>query len=152
MDRRLRWVVAWTVTLLVCIAITWVAGALVLSRVMGPSDARWVVASGFGVAAAALAALWGHRFAIRETEAESRGKSVTASGNGSIAIGGDLLGRASTRGHDISAGNATAAGSDDAVPGNGARQITASGPNSIAVGGDVTGTASTGDDIERSGA
>jgi hypothetical protein len=150
MDRLLRWFVAGTVTLVAFVVGTWVAGAVVLPHLMGSADSRWVVASGVGAAAAALAALWGFRFATREASAEDpAGTSVTASGAGSIAVGGDLSGSASTGGREATARPPAArkdAADHVARPG----QVTASGPNSIAAGGDLSGSASTGDDVESS--
>src|SRR5258708_24931663 len=83
-------------------------GAVVLPPMLHSPDVRWVVAAGFGVAAAALAALWGHWFATRDTSAaEPTGKSVTASGAESIAAGGDISGSASTGGRKPGPGRAT---------------------------------------------
>lgn len=77
-------------------AATWVAGALVLRPVMHSPDIRWLVAAGLGVAVAALAALGGHSFVTRDTSEPPAGMSVTASGTGSIAVGGNISGAAST--------------------------------------------------------
>lgn len=152
MGRLVRWVVAWTVTIVVCIALTWAAGAVVLPHLMSSPDTRWALASGFGVAAGALAALWGHGFATREAPAVgSAGKGVTASGMGSIAVGGDISGTASTGSRKV-APRRPAVQREDGLHIARSRHVTAAGPNSIAVGGDLSGNASTGDGVESSGA
>jgi hypothetical protein len=138
------------VTIAVFVVGTWVGGAVVLPHLMRSSDARWAVAASFGVAVAALAALWGHWFATRESSvANPAGKTTTASGSGSIAAGGHISGTVST-------GSRKVIPPRPAVPSDakdhvfGPEQVTASGTNSIAAGGDISGSASTGDDIEGS--
>jgi hypothetical protein len=61
-----RWLVASLVTVAAFAVTTLICGALVLPTVMKDGGARWGVASGLGVAVAALAALWGHSFATAE--------------------------------------------------------------------------------------
>jgi hypothetical protein len=152
MDRLLRWITAWTVTAVVCVTVTWVAGAVVLPVLMSSADSRWVTASGLGLAAAGLAALWGHGFATREESANSPAKSVMASGSSSIAVGGDISGSATTGGRGVSGRRSRAAARDCADSDAERGQVTASGPNSIAIGRDLLGTASTGGDVESPGA
>ena len=149
MGRLIRWVVAWTVTMGVCVAVTWVAGAVVLPHLMRSPDTRWVLASGLGVAAGALVALWAIGFATREgSAAVPGGKDVTAAGMGSIAVGGDVSGTASTSGRKVPVRRQTVRHRSEHGAGSG--QVTASGSNSIAVGGELSGNASTGDDVESS--
>jgi hypothetical protein len=102
------------------------------------------------VAVAALAALWGHWFATRDTSAaESPGRSVTAAGAGAIAAGGDISGYASTGGRRSAPRRAhRPRGATDAGVRPG--RVIASGTNSIAAGGDISGSASTGDDSKSS--
>jgi hypothetical protein len=61
-----RWLVAVLSTVAAFVAGTWICGAVVLSGVMKDSATRWGIAGAFGVAVAALAALWGHSFATSE--------------------------------------------------------------------------------------
>jgi hypothetical protein len=63
MKSIVRWWVASLVTIATFATGTWVSGALILPTFMKDSAIRWGVAGGFGVAVAALAALWGHSFA-----------------------------------------------------------------------------------------
>ena len=118
---------------------TWVCGALLLPHVVSSPGIRWAVAPGCGVAIAALAALWGHSFATRQGSAASAaGGTVIASGDRSIAVGGDVSGIASTG--DRSAGlQAPVAG--DTAP----EDPAGSGSKSAAVGGDASETAHIGD-------
>jgi hypothetical protein len=150
MGRLLRWCVASTVTIAVFVASTWVGGAVVLPHLMRSSDARWAVAASFGVAVAALAGAWGVWFATRDTAAAHlEGKTVAASGSGSIAAGGDISGTASTGGRKaVPPRPAIRKDARDHVAGR--RQVTASANNSIAAGGDISGSASTGGDTESS--
>ena len=60
MSRTLRWGAAGLVRAVVFGVVTWVTGAFLLPLVMKSAGDRWAVASGLGVAVAALAALWGH--------------------------------------------------------------------------------------------
>ena len=80
---------------------TWIAGAAVLPKLIRDHADRWVIAAGCGVALAALAGLWGYRFATAEAEdapddGGSPQSTATASGERSISIGGDQRGIAST--------------------------------------------------------
>jgi hypothetical protein len=64
--QALRWAVAVLVTIAAFAVATWVCGAFVLP--MRDGAVRWGIASGLGVAVAALAALWGHSYATAEFE------------------------------------------------------------------------------------
>jgi hypothetical protein len=74
-------------------AATWLSGAFFLPLVMKSGADRWVVAAGFGVAVAALAALWGQSWVARATQDEPR---TAAAGQRSITAAGDISGIAST--------------------------------------------------------
>lgn len=145
MDRLLRWVVAWTVTGVVCVAVTWAAGAVLLSGWISSEETRWVISSGLGVAATALTALWAYGFATRGST-DTPGMSVTAPGKASIAVGGDISGTASTSGSGVL--GRSSAGANPVTPAGGSAEVTASGQNSIAVGGSISGSAWTGDAAE----
>lgn len=147
MGRLARWCGAVAVTILAFAAATWVAGALVLPHVVHSPDIRWLVAAGLGVAVAALAALGGHSFVTRDRSAAPAGRTVTASGAGSIAVGGGISGTASTGGRPASSRRPP--GGDAGIrPAADPGTVTASGRNSIAAGGDISGDTSTDDHID----
>src|ERR1022692_354177 len=137
MGRLLRWCVASTVTIAVFVVGTWIGGAVVLPRLMSSPDARWAVATSFGVAVAALAGAWGFWFATRDTAAaDPAGKAVAASGSRSVAAGGDISGTVSTGGRKVVPPRpAIRRDATDHVAGAG--RVTASGNNSVAAGGDI---------------
>jgi hypothetical protein len=96
-----RWFAAIVVTLAAFAVGTWVAGAIVLPHVISDHGDRWVIAAGCGVAVAALAAMWGYRYATAEpTDAPKAAGSaepvVPAVGERSINVNGNLDGIAST--------------------------------------------------------
>lgn len=78
MAQVVKWSVAALATVSAFSLATWICGAILLPIVMHDPDTRWGIASGVGVAAAALAALWGHAFATRP-ESEHRSPQVSAS-------------------------------------------------------------------------
>jgi hypothetical protein len=136
--RLVRWCLATAVTIVAFAAATWVSRALVLPHAMSSADIRWPVAAGCCVAVAALAALWGHSFATRDaTAAVPPGKTVSASGKGSIAVGGDISGTASTGGR-AAAPRRPAADGDRAQSRADAGTVTASGRTSSALSGGVS--------------
>jgi len=101
--RTVKWWLAGLVTVTVFGLAAWVSGAFLLPAVMRSAADRWVVAAGFGVAVAALAALWGQSWATREGGGAASGTGrrpgrpgATATGERSIAAGGDIGGIAST--------------------------------------------------------
>lgn len=105
MVRLARWGAAGLVTAAVFAVVTWATGAFALAGVLRSDGDRWVVASALGVAVAALAALWGHSWATKETAASGTaeepaepacGAGPVASGERSIAAGGNITGIAST--------------------------------------------------------
>lgn len=65
-NHLVRWLVAGVVTVAAFAVTTWICGSLVLPVVMKDGVVRWGVAGALGVAVAALAALWGHSFAMAE--------------------------------------------------------------------------------------
>lgn len=83
----MRWSVAGLVTIAVFAVVTWICGALALPHVMKDPGVRWGVAGALGVAVAALAALWGHSFAIGEptgtNSREDPGPASKTTGTGS---------------------------------------------------------------------
>jgi hypothetical protein len=98
--------VAGLVTAVAFAVSAWISGAFVLPLLMKSAADRWAVAVGFATAVAALVALWGQSWAMRENEAVSvqdKGRrqapaspGAAASGERSIAAGGDISGIAST--------------------------------------------------------
>jgi hypothetical protein len=154
MKRFFRWTVAALVTVIAFVTATWAGGALVLPSVMKDPGVRWSVASGLGVAVAALAALWGHGFA-NTTEAEGSkpppsGRVVEASGSGAVAIGQDN--RASIITGSVRLGSTPAASGKPVGPPHRSdaadSSVTASGEHSIAIGRDNTGPLATGSRAE----
>lgn len=105
MRRTVEWWVAGLVTAVAFGASVWISGAFVLPLLMKSSADRWGVAVGFGLAVAALVALWGQSWATRENRAapgQETGRrqppaspAVAPSGERSIA-GRDISGIAST--------------------------------------------------------
>ena len=82
-----RWAVGALVTVTAFGVAAWLAGAWILVPVIASSADRWVVASGLGVAVAALAALWGHSYATKEHEAPPQpavGDSGKTAGEGGV--------------------------------------------------------------------
>ena len=92
MNRTLRWWVAGLVAALAFGVATYLSGAFLLPLVMKSAADRWVVAAGVGVAVAALAALWGQSWAMRDSLADPG----AGAGSRSVSAGGDIGGIAST--------------------------------------------------------
>lgn len=93
MNQALKW---WVAGLAVTGAFglaTWVSGAFLLPLWMKSGADRWVVAAGLGVAVSALAALWGHSWAKRESAAE---QGTASHGDRSITAASDISGIASS--------------------------------------------------------
>ena len=100
-SRVLRWFVAILVTLAAFAVGTWAAGAIVLPHLVTDHGDRWVIAAGFGVAVAALAAMWGYRYATAEAADAPKADRpaepvVPTAGERSISVNGNLDGIAST--------------------------------------------------------
>jgi hypothetical protein len=96
-----RWWVAGIMTVAVFAVTVWILAAYVLSPMIGPAGDRWVVATGAGTSAAALAALWGQWWAARaDTETSDKGGKAMhphdAYEDRSVTAGGDITGIAST--------------------------------------------------------
>jgi hypothetical protein len=68
MGRIARWLVAAGMTLGVFSVSLWISGAFILPLWVKSGPDRWVIATGVGVAIAALAALWGVGFARHEQQ------------------------------------------------------------------------------------
>jgi hypothetical protein len=68
MGRAARWMVAAVMTLGVFAVSVWVSGAFILPLWIKSGSDRWVIATGVGLAIAALAALWGVSFARHEQQ------------------------------------------------------------------------------------
>jgi hypothetical protein len=148
MGRLARWCLAGTVTIVVFVAVTWVSGAFVLPHLMRSADIRWLVAASLGVAVAALAALWGHSFATGDASAAVvAGRTVTASGERSIAVGGDVSGTVST-GDRKSGSQPSVVDGAGAAPLASPGTIPASERRSIAADGSISGPASNNDDVD----
>lgn len=106
MSGMARWSVAVLVTAAAFGVAAWISGAFLLPPVMKSGADRWVLAAGLGVAVAALAALWGHSWARRESvtssgpgrqPAASASASIPAAqGERSVTAGGDITGIVST--------------------------------------------------------
>ncbi len=147
-----RWAVAAVATVAAFASGTWVCGAL-LRSVMADPAVRWAVACGVGAALSALAAMWGHGFATCGTP-PATGRpgadqaSATASGAGSVAIGGCNRGDISTSA--ASPGLLSPPSPDPPTPPPSgpppsAATATASGDQSIAIAGDNHGRLATGE-------
>lgn len=148
-----RWGLAIVVTVAAFVVPTLVCGVWVLVPVLQDSGTRWGVASGLGVAVAALAALWGHGFATgnarkSELRAVAPGVGVQALGDRAVAVGGGVRGGVftgdgtSAQGADGPAAARRRGGSEaqPLVPG----VVVASGERSVAIGGSVQGDVSSG--------
>jgi hypothetical protein len=70
-----RWLVAGLVTIAAFAVVTWISGVLALPHLIEDPVVRWGIAGALGVAVAALAALWGHSFAVGEQAAGTRSRS-----------------------------------------------------------------------------
>lgn len=90
MRKVARWSAATLVTMAAFAVGTWLCGAVILDHLLKDPAVRWGIASGLGVAVAALAALWGHSFA------EGREAEETVSGSSSKVPAGVITGRGST--------------------------------------------------------
>lgn len=66
--RKVRWLMAFGVTSVVCVVSLWISGAFILPLWVKSDTNCWVIASSIGVALAAVAALWGKTFAQSENK------------------------------------------------------------------------------------
>lgn len=69
MKQFARWLVAALVTVAAFSVATWACGVLILLTLTRDPGVRWGISASVGVAVSALAALWGHGFASRASEA-----------------------------------------------------------------------------------
>jgi hypothetical protein len=123
MKQLARWWLAGLVTVGAFSAATWICGALILPALTDNLDIRWSIAGGAGVATAALAALWGHVFAIQPQEGPMNDKhAAPAAESGEHCemrneVGGDVHGPV-FQGRDFSGpiSFGTAGATDDAEP------------------------------------
>lgn len=143
---------------------TVMCGVWLLPRWLKDAPTCWAVASGLGVALAALAALWGHGFATSgeagQTAVETVAGSATASGGRAVAISGPVRGNISTGDtgprtvtDDPHQDGAPAAPlseqheplpDEESAPGS----ATASGERAVAVNGQLEGDVSTGNHLD----
>jgi tetratricopeptide (TPR) repeat protein len=151
--RSARWGLAVGATVAAFALPTWLCGVWILASAIPDDGQRWGVASGLGVALAALAALWGYGFATNdrpefEEHAVPQRLDVQASGTRAVAVGGDVRGDVVTG--DRAAAHESTADGTGRGSGSGARisvsgGVVASGVRSVAVGGAVYGDVYTGD-------
>lgn len=147
MGRNLRWAVAGLTTAAAFAVPVWLCGAIVLPPLLKDPAIRWSLASALGAVLGSLAVLWGHAFATRAPAGGTAGRTVQASGERAVAVGGDSQALISTGdGRPPAPAPPAAPGrvAPPAVP-PAADTVGASGPRSIAIGGNSSGTLSTGD-------
>lgn len=148
MGRNIRWAVAGLVTAAAFTVPAWLAGSVVLPSLLKDPAIRWSLASALGAVLGSLAVLWGHGFAGRAPATGTPGRSVRATAERAVAIGGDNRGPVSTGDAAVSAPPVPAppAAGPLPAPPQAPDAVSASGTRSIAVGGDNSGPLSTGDD------
>jgi len=93
--RTARWLVAGLAAAAVFTGSAWICGMFLLPPVVASADVRWLLSVGLGSALAAVVALWGNWWATREDmparmDGSGRPKTAEASGERSIAAGGDI--------------------------------------------------------------
>lgn len=98
MQTMIRWLAAISVTIGAFVIGLYGAGSLVLPLWVKSGADRWVIAAGFGVALAALAALWGVNFA------QARLKEVDASADSPHPAPRRMVAKASGRAKMYQAG------------------------------------------------
>jgi hypothetical protein len=95
-----RWLLAGLISMAAFAGAAWISGAVLLVPLLASSTDRWAVASGIGVSVAAFAAMWGQWWAgqVSPTAEEhvKTASGVTVVPNGTINIGRDNTGIAST--------------------------------------------------------
>ncbi len=149
MRRNIRWAVAGLATAVAFAVPAWLCGAVLLPPLLkGDPAIRWSLASALGAVLGSLAVLWSHGFATRTTAAGPSSRSVQATAERAVVIGGDNRAAVST-------GNTTAptapapaqpaAGACLAPPPPAPDTVSASGNQAIAIGGTNFGSLSTGD-------
>lgn len=144
MGRAAKWLVICAASAVAFGLSLWLAAAVKLPFLPKADADRWVVNAAFATAMTACVLACGAWWAARESRpgsADSASRTVTASGDGSIAVGGNISGSAST--------GRRVASARPSVHGDALEQVAASGSNLIAASGD-SGSASTGADREFS--
>ena len=68
MRHKVRWLIAFGVTAVICVISLWISGAYILPLWVKSDANRWVIASSIGVALGAVAALWGKTYAQSENK------------------------------------------------------------------------------------
>lgn len=128
----------------------WLAKLALKAVGLAGGDVTWGIATSFGVAMAALAALWGKTFANnppeRQGENATRGP-VTVWGNASIAIGGDNSGEIKTSSGSNSIAPRRIKAEQKKQGADFSNSTSANGDRSIAIGGNNKGSLSTGVDV-----
>lgn len=143
---------------------TMVCGLWLLPALVHDAGARWGVASALGAAVAAVSVLWGQSFATPPGGGGATGsgpaRSVQASGQRAVAVGGPVKGNISTGDVGVprtssaaagqTSGGATTPSPEPSVPSEpqgGSHQglVAASGERSVALGDAMDGDIATGD-------
>lgn len=150
MGRKVRWAVAGLVTAAAFAVPVRLCGAVVLPPLLKDPAIRWSVATALGALLGGLAVLWGQGFATRTPAATgtgTSGRSVQATAERAVAIGGDNQGPVSTGDGITPARPAPAppAAGQPSAPPPAPDTVSASGNRSIAIGGTNSGPLSTGD-------
>lgn len=97
MRRAAKWLVTGVVSAVVFGLSLWMAATVKLAFLPTAEADRWVVNAAFVTAMAACALACGAWWAARENlsaSSDPAGKTIAASGSGSIAVGGDISGSA----------------------------------------------------------
>ncbi|MGJ5799831.1 hypothetical protein ACSCB1_11980 [Streptomyces europaeiscabiei] len=147
MGRNIRWAVAGLATAVAFAVPAWLCGSVVLPPLLKDPAIRWSLASALGAVLGSLAVLWGHGFATRAPATGTSGRSVQATAERAVAIGGDN--RALIFTGDTASTPPTpaqpSAGPHSAPPPPALDTVSASGNRAIAIGGTNSGPLSTGD-------
>ncbi|GGT55226.1 hypothetical protein GCM10010271_68830 [Streptomyces kurssanovii] len=125
----------------------WLCGVIVLPPLLKDPAIRWSLASALGAVLGSLAVLWGHGFATRAPATGTSGRSVQATAERAVAIGGDNRAPVSTGDAPAPAPPTPAqpAAGPHPAPPPALETVSASGSRAIAIGGTNSGPLSTGD-------
>ncbi|MFF3617518.1 hypothetical protein [Streptomyces sp. NPDC002580] len=152
MGRNVRWAVAGLATAAAFAVPAWLCGAIVLAPLLKDPAIRWSLASALGAVLGSLTVLWGHGFATRAPVTGTSGRSVQATAERGVAIGGDNQAPVSTGDTPVSAPPVPAqraVGPHPTPPPPAPGTVSASGNRAIAIGGTNSGPLSTGDQPGR---